>query len=243
VTLFAPSPNDTDGLTALGNFLAAVLPANTQIIQGQANRTPEPNGTEFVVMTAIRRARLATNFDTYSDVRFTASIAGATMTVTAVTLGAIQIGSIVNGPGVAAGTVVQSGPGGGPGAYTVTPSQTVASATLSAGSEQVLTETQITIQVDFHSADLATAGNMAETVVALLRSDFGVNNFAASNPGIVPLYCEDPRQLPFLNAEQQYETRWVVETILQMQQVLTIPEQFADSAKLTVIDVEAAYGP
>src|SRR3974390_1327229 len=244
MTPFTPSPNDTDGMTALRNFILAVLPAGVQVVQGQTNRTPEPDVTEFVVMTPIHRKRLATNIDSYSDARFIGSIAGNALTVSSVSIGTVQVGATLYGPTVLAGTTITGGPNtGGPGSYAVSLAQTVASSILSGGTAPVLQETQIAIQLYVHSADLATAGNMAQTIVTLLRSDFGVNQFASFNPSIAPLYAEEPRQLPFINAEQEYESRWVVETILQMQQVLNIPEQFADSATLTVIDVEAAYGP
>lgn len=64
----------------------------------------------------------------------TASIAGTTMTVSAVTSGAFAAGQIISGTGVTAGTSITAlGTGtGGIGTYTVTPSQTVASTTITA---------------------------------------------------------------------------------------------------------------
>jgi len=61
--------------------------------------------------------------------RFTAAIAGATMTVSAVASGTIAVGQTVGGAGVAPGTVITAlGTGaGGTGTYTVAPSQTVGS--------------------------------------------------------------------------------------------------------------------
>lgn len=71
-----------------------------------------------------------------SAVLGTASIAGTVMTVTGtVTGGAIANGMTVSGPGTTAGTTITSlGTGtGGAGTYNVSPSQTVASATLQMG--------------------------------------------------------------------------------------------------------------
>lgn len=61
--------------------------------------------------------------------KFTASITGPTMTVSAVASGALAVGQTVGGSGVAAGTTITAlGTGaGGTGTYTVSPSQTVAS--------------------------------------------------------------------------------------------------------------------
>ncbi|MCX6231701.1 MAG: hypothetical protein NTZ33_09175, partial [Bacteroidetes bacterium] len=67
---------------------------------------------------------------------FTGSISTTTLTVTAMTSGVIQVGSTLTGTGVTAGTIVTaivSGTGG-IGTYTITPSQTVASTTITATS-------------------------------------------------------------------------------------------------------------
>jgi type IV pilus assembly protein PilY1 len=68
----------------------------------------------------------------FSSSRFTGSISGVTLTITAVTSGVIQIGMTLAGAGMAANTRITAlGTGtGGTGTYTVTPSQTVASGTM-----------------------------------------------------------------------------------------------------------------
>jgi len=64
---------------------------------------------------------------------FTGAITGTTLTVTAVASGTIQIGQVLSGVGVTAGTsIIAFGSGtGGTGTYTVSTSQTVASVALS----------------------------------------------------------------------------------------------------------------
>ena len=77
-----------------------------------------------------------------------------------------------------------------------------------------------------------------------LRDEFGVAFFAALAPplnGVVPLYADDPRQTPFINSEQQYEWRWVIEVCLQVDQTVTVPQTYSDSATVDVVDVSAAY--
>lgn len=56
------SPDLTDERVAavLRAFLLAVLPAGTDVILGQPNRVPMPQGPNYVVMTPSRRALLAT---------------------------------------------------------------------------------------------------------------------------------------------------------------------------------------
>lgn len=244
------TPNTSNALAQLGTFLRSVLPDGVEVILGQQNRVPEPDGTEFVVMTPIRYVRLRTNIDTPVDSRFTGSIADDVLDVSAVDPnldGAIQVGSYVAGENVAIGTRVLgllTGTGG-VGTYRVTPPQTLASQTLAAGRVDVEQGSQETVQLDFHSADLRTSGDWAQTVATLMRDEFAVDSFAAQTPnyGVVPLYADDPRQAPFRNAEDQYEWRWVLEAMLQVNAVVSVPQQFADSIELELIDVDVTYGP
>lgn len=70
---------------------------------------------------------------TTTTTSFTASIATTTLTVTAVASGTIQVGQVINGTGVTAGTVILAqltGATGGIGTYTVSVSQTVSSTTI-----------------------------------------------------------------------------------------------------------------
>lgn len=65
----------------------------------------------------------------------TGSIAGTTLTVTAVTSGALAVGQVISGSGVTAGTTITgflTGTGG-TGTYTVSETQTVSSTTINAG--------------------------------------------------------------------------------------------------------------
>jgi hypothetical protein len=64
--------------------------------------------------------------------KFTAAIAGTTMTVSAVASGTIYLGQTIQGAGITAGTIVSAlGTGsGGAGTYTVSASQTIASETM-----------------------------------------------------------------------------------------------------------------
>jgi hypothetical protein len=74
-----------------------------------------------------------------ANAHFTASIAGTTMTVTAVQSGALATNQFIynstitgGSSGIAPGTYITAGPGGGPGTYTVNTSQTVAAESMTA---------------------------------------------------------------------------------------------------------------
>lgn len=67
MTYFTPTPAQATVFTALGSFLTAILPAGVYIVQGQANRVPQPSGPDYVVMTPVTVTRISTNVDTWAD--------------------------------------------------------------------------------------------------------------------------------------------------------------------------------
>lgn len=238
-----PSPNQSTIQTVLRGFLLSILPAGWEVVQAQDNKVPEPAG-DFVTMTVIRRGRLATNVDTYQDCAFEASIAGAVMTVTHIDFGTILAGATLFGTPVTAGTLIGaqlSGTTGGIGTYTVAPPQIVTGQPLSSGTETIMQPTEVVIQLDVHSSSDGDASDMAQVIATLMRDDRATTYFADAGLDGAPFYADDPRQMPFLNGEQQYETRYVVDVHIQANQALGLPQQFADQAIVNVIDVEAAY--
>jgi hypothetical protein len=243
--MFTATPTEANIFTALGGFLTAVLPAGIPIEVGQTNRIAEPAAPDFVIMWPLSRPRISTNVDSYLDAVFTGSIALTTMTITAVDpafTGQIGIGSRVFGTGVATNTVVSAlGSGhGGLGTYTVAPSQSIDSRTLATGTEAMTQATEIVIQVDVHGPHGA---DNAQTISTTFRDDFAVQQFSASGFDVTPLYTEDPRQLPFLNAENAWEDRWTVDVHMQANISLNVPMQFAQAVKVHLHNVDASFPP
>lgn len=207
------------------------------MIQGQDNNVPEPQHVDFVVMTTIRRERIETNVDTHNDCSFMASISGTVMTVASSILGLISVPNILFGTNVTIGTTVQSqtsGAPGGPGVYTIFPSQNVASEKMACGTQNDLQPTRITVQLDVHGPNSA---DNSQTISTLFRDDFATLFFFKSGVDVRPLYADDPKQVPFLNAEQQYETRYIVEAVLQANQVIAPPQDYADQLLVTLEEV------
>jgi hypothetical protein len=227
--------------TALGNFLASILPAGTSVVVGQVNRVASPEG-DYCVMWPLRRPRLATNVDTTVDVSFTGSITSTVMTVTEIVAGdAIKSGLEVFGVGVASNTMVLqqiNGTPGGAGSYTVSPAQTLALTAMAAGYVDTKQPTEVVMQVDVHGP---AGSDNVQTIATLFRDDYGVTAFAGT--GITPLYAEDPRQLAFETAADQFEDRWMVDLHMQFDPSILIPQQFADQAVINVVSVEAAFPP
>lgn len=256
------SPNQSDTQAALRSFLLTVLPLGTSVIEGQDNFVAEPSGPNFVVMTTIRRARLETNIDTYLDASFTGYISGNNLTVTEVDYGEIVLGAPVYGGGVVLGTTItafQSGVGG-VGVYTVQPSQqtagigsfvigaspigTFAPISMAAGTIAMTQPTEVVVQLDVHASTIGAASDMAEAITTAFRDDYAVSFFATINPNISPLHAEEARQVPFVNAEDVYESRYVIEAHLQVNQTLAgFPQQFSDALTVDLISVDATYAP
>jgi hypothetical protein len=149
---------------------------------------------------------------------------------------------------VIAGTSVTaqvSGTPGGAGVYTISQTQTLSSRTLSTGQKTVEQGAEVVVQLDFHTAD-NTASDLAQTVSTLLRDPFGVDFFAGlvgAGSGVVPLYADDPRYMPFINENQQYEWRWVLEAHFQVNQIVVVPRQYADAIAVELVSVDATYPP
>lgn len=239
-----PSPTDAGVFTALGTFLVSILPAGAPVIKGQVNRVPEPRQGDYVVMWELRRERIELNVDSYADVVFIGSITGAFMTVASVQAGVIELGATVFGVGVTPAKILTqvSGPSGGAGTYTIDQSQSATARTLSSGAMDVVQNTKVVIQCDVHGPNSA---DNAQIISTLLRDGYGVQSFADQSPnyGVTPLFTEDPRQMPFVNAEQAYEDRYVVEIALQVNPIISVPQQFADAATVEVISVDATFPP
>lgn len=227
-------------LTVLRSYILTLVAVGTEVILGQENRVGEPLAGDFVVMTPLFQDRIATNSDTDTDAVYAGSISGAAMTITGFIKGAaIATGDQVFGVGVTAGTVVTGG-SGGIGPYSVSPSQTITSRTLSFGTHNALQQTRITMQLDVHGD--ASADN-AQILSTMLRDPAACDFFAASGVDMQPLYVTDPRQAPFLNAQDQYENRWTLDAVMQANPVVSTGLQFADTVALDLVEVDATFPP
>lgn len=237
------SLSEAQTFQALRSFLLGVLPVGVEVVRAQTNRVPEPQSADFVTMNILLQERLSTNVDGFADALFVGSIAGNTLTITEVEFGVIGIGSPVLGVGIAANTFVTSlGTGtGGIGTYTVGGApQTVPSEPIAAGTSTKLQPMRVSVQLDVHGP-----GGSDNTVVitTLFRDSYGIEQFKATGFDVAPLYTSEPRQLPFLNGEQQIEQRWIIDAVLQCNPVVTVPLQYADALTIELVEVDTVYPP
>ena len=92
------------------------------------------------------------------------------------------------------------------------------------GAEDRATQTsmEIGVQLDIHGENsAANATRVAMTWQSSWAAEFLRGGRAA------PLYANEPHQTAFMNAEEQYETRWIVTIYLQAKPVLTLPQDYA----------------
>ena len=99
-------------------------------------------------------------------------------------------------------------------------------------------ETKTSIQLDVHGPNGA---NNSAIIKALFRSEYAVDNFETSGFDVIPLYASEPKQIPFLNGEQQIEERWTFDVVMQTNPVISISQDFMDTASVDVINVDATY--
>jgi hypothetical protein len=109
-----------------------------------------------------------------------------------------------------------------------------------AGIRDDLVATQLAVQIDVHGP---ASGDTLRVLDALFRSDLGVDAFHANNAAVTPLFLGDAVQAPFINAEQQYEYRWTVEANLQINPVVSTPQQFFDRVEVADVPVDAFMVP
>jgi hypothetical protein len=245
---------EASGFQALGNFLQsictpypiAVVRAIGSTAPGQNVRVPEPLMGDFIIMSSLMMQRLETNETSYADNIVVGSISGNILTVTEITRGALAVGNLLIDTSyptmnITSNTVILSqlsGTPGGIGTYQVSVSQTLSSEILYAGVRFDMAGTEWTVQLDVHGPN---SMQNARTIDTLFRSEVCVDYFLNAGVAMAPLYSDEAKQIPFPNAEQEMEYRWVMELHMQINAIVTTPQQFADQVQVTTIEAAVNY--
>ena len=95
----------------------------------------------------------------------------------------------------------------------------------------------VSVQLDCYGPN---SGEWAVILTGLLRDDVGC---AALAPTCQPLYSQDPLRAPLVDAEEQYEDKWIVRAELQYDPIISTAQEFADTLAIDVINVDEAYPP
>lgn len=108
------------------------------------------------------------------------------------------------------------------------------------GSSLFERDTQFSVQIDCYGSG---ALDRATALSTLLRSDYACQAFSASGFDMQPLYAGEPRQLQFVTGESQYMERWAFDAVMQMNPVVSVPQDFANALEVGLIDVDVKYPP
>lgn len=235
---FVPVPSQAQIQAALLSMLAAILPPTVDIAEGQDNNVPEPSG-DYVLMTVVMRNRLSTNVDTYADCKFAGSITNGLLSVSQLSFGALAVGNVVFGTGTSPDPAITAV--NADGTATLSAPITLANSWLAAGTEILTQPTDVAIQLDVHSENIRLASDYAQTITTIFRDDRGYQMLRASGFPISPLYTDDPKQVPFVSGESQYESRYVITAHLQVDQTLTLPQEFMDRVDVDRIPADLFY--
>lgn len=109
-----------------------------------------------------------------------------------------------------------------------------------AGVKLIAMPAAVTVQIDIHGPNSA---DNAAIIAAVFRDESACDGLSLSGFDLAPLYTSEPRQTPFINAEQQVEFRWAIDLTLQVNAVVTLAQDFAAEVVVSLIDVDIAYSP
>ena len=110
--------------------------------------------------------------------------------------------------------------------------------TYTATTKTVERRTQYTIQIDCYGT---LASDRAQTIATLLRDSYAADQFAASGYDVTPLYAGDAQQMPLIDGEEQYEERWTFDAVLQVNPLITLPEETANTLTVGIIPADVVY--
>lgn len=231
---------------ALVPFIVATTGvAQSNVIQGIQNLAAMPL-PGFIVVQALDRHRLRTNIDTWDDTEQfvgtgSVTLNNLTLTVSGVTFGTLAVGQPVIMPGVTPGTTIAAlGTGtGGAGTYTLsavaTANESGVALSVPPGTQTLEEGVEVRVQIDCYGP---SACDWANILSATLRDPYGCTALA---PTLTPLYADDARMMPLIDAEQQYEERWSLDACFQVNFVTTVQQQYTDDLELTVENVQVEY--
>ncbi len=111
------------------------------------------------------------------------------------------------------------------------------SAAASGSTVASMTPWKVEIELDIYSAN---AMQYAALLAGLLRSEYGVDNFASP---VVPLYCSSPKQLPFVTAGQNWLQRWRIEFSAQVNVTVTLDTDTADQLEIGLKPIDQNFAP
>ncbi len=92
-----------------------------------------------------------------------------------------------------------------------------------------------TVQVDCYGP---VSSDWASIIYTMFSDTYACEQLA---PTIQPLYADSPIQLPLVASEDEYEQRWMVSLVLQFNPVVAVPQEFADTVVVDLVNVDTTF--
>jgi hypothetical protein len=103
------------------------------------------------------------------------------------------------------------------------------------GVRSVMMPTQYSVQIDCYGPD---SSDWATILVTMFRDPYGCDLLA---PTAQPLYCDDPKMMPLVDAEENYEQRWMITAVLQFNPIVTVSQEFMNTIDIVPVSVDATF--
>lgn len=101
------------------------------------------------------------------------------------------------------------------------------------GSRETTRSTRVGVQLDFYGEG---ATDNAQIFNQLFRDMYGCDFLRPYH--VQPLWCDDGRQMPLVDDESQYETRWMVHALMQINPTVSTSQEFADMLDVTLVEAD-----
>lgn len=96
------------------------------------------------------------------------------------------------------------------------------------------------VQLDVYGDNAADNASMIATAFS---SAIATEFFSSANAPIQALYADTPQNMQFINESSNYENRWRVDVHLQINESVTMPQEFAEHLDVGLHEVDTTYPP
>lgn len=97
------------------------------------------------------------------------------------------------------------------------------------------------VQLDCYGENAADMASGLQTIFRSSAATEYFEQYAVDNSlpmSLQALYAGEPRNMAFINEAANYEGRWMVEVHLQINQTVSLPQQFAEQLSVGLVEVD-----
>lgn len=109
-----------------------------------------------------------------------------------------------------------------------------------ADSKIILRPAQFSVQIDCYGDQ---SDQRCAVIAAILRDEYATQSFRDAGYDMQTLYAGDAQQLPLQDAQDQFLERWTFEAQIQINPLITLNQQTANTLHVGLIDVDVEYPP